>query len=30
VYTGVGVKQNVDAAVAMALEMKGMSKMGSR
>ena len=30
VYTGVGVKQNVDDAVAKALPMKGMSKMGSR
>ena len=30
VYTGVGVKQDVDAAVAMALPMKDMGKMGSR
>jgi len=30
VYTGVGVKQNVDEAVAKALPMNGMSKMGSR
>ena len=30
VYTGVGVKQNVDDAVAKALAMKDMPKMGSR
>jgi thiol-disulfide isomerase/thioredoxin len=30
VYTGVGVKQNVDDAVAKALATNGMSKMGSR
>ena len=30
VYTGVGVKQNVDVAVAKALPMKDMPKMGSR
>lgn len=30
VYTGVGVKQNVDDAVAKALMMKDMPKMGSR
>jgi thiol-disulfide isomerase/thioredoxin len=30
VYTGVGVKQNVDDAVAKALTMKDMPKMGSR
>jgi thiol-disulfide isomerase/thioredoxin len=30
VYTGVGPKQNVEEAVAKALPMNGMSKMGSR
>lgn len=30
VYTGVGVKQNVDDAVSKALPMKDMPKMGSR
>jgi hypothetical protein len=28
VYTGVGPKQNVEEAVAKALPMSGMSKMG--